>query len=210
MQPLGIVVLAAGRSSRLGQNKQLISINGQALIAHQCQQLSALKAPIFCVLGYQKALVVQALQAFPQINIIENKHWAAGLGGSIALATKQLSNRFERLLFVLGDQWQLSGDNINAFIEASNQSELTISMATNNAKNMHRLVIENIQMAELSPPVIFDKRYYHELSLLQGEQGAKAVLSAHKSQLNPIYFPEAFVDLDTPEQLNKLRDVYPQ
>lgn len=209
-KPIAIVVLSAGCSSRLGQNKQLISVEGQALISRQCLELLHLDLPLYCVVGYQVGEVKQALQKCQNINIIENTQWSKGLGGSIAIATLSLKDQFEQLLFVLGDQWQLSASMLNVFIQSHNLAHshnLTqdrITIATNNQN------LTNLFLSELSPPVIFPENYYKDLCLLQGESGAKVVLKAHSQKIMPFYMPEAFVDLDTQEQLTKLRSIYPE
>ncbi|GHE92227.1 nucleotidyltransferase family protein [Thalassotalea profundi] len=203
-KPIAIVILAAGCSRRLGQNKQLISVEGQALITRQCCELLRLELPIYCVVGYQIDEMKLVLKKVPKINLIDNNQWSEGLGGSIALATDLLKDQFEQLLFVLGDQWQLSACKLNAFIQSHNLTQDRITIATNNQN------LTNLSLSELSPPVIFPVNYYNELCLLQGESGAKVVLKTHKQKITPFYLPEAFVDLDTQEQLTKLRSIYPE
>lgn len=224
MDSLAIVVLSAGSSSRLGQNKQLISVEGQALITRQCRELLLLNLPVYCVLGYQADQVSQALKVLPEINFIENVQWSEGLGGSIAVATNVLKTQFNHLLFILGDQWQLNAELLSDFITSStlNQSKITVATHMSNTQNKrakqvticapidNELSINSLAISDLSPPVIFNQRYYHELSLLTGEKGAKSLLEKHLQQINAFYLPQAFIDLDTPEQLSALRKIYPK
>ncbi|GAA5139780.1 nucleotidyltransferase family protein [Thalassotalea piscium] len=206
MKPLAIVVLAAGCSSRLGQNKHLVSIQGQALITKQCHELLLLNLPIYCVVGYQVEQVSAALKSLPKVNVLENKYWTEGLGISIACATKALQSQYENLIFILGDQWQLNATNVQEFIASHNFSEDIITVASNLPSNS--INQGKILPSQVSPPVIFNQRYYHQLCLLAGDKGAKAIISAHFSRINAVHFPQAFVDLDTPEQLTALRALY--
>lgn len=229
MNSLAIVVLSAGSSSRLGQNKQLISVEGQALITRQCRELLLLDIPVYCVLGYQADQIAQALKVLPEINLIENAQWSEGLGGSIAVATEVLKTQFEHLLFILGDQWQLNAELLSDFITSSalNQSKITVAtykLYTEklNAQNKNaqqiticgsadsELSINSLVISDLSPPVVFNQRYYHELCLLTGDKGAKSLLQKHLQKINAFYLPQAFIDLDTPEQLAVLRKIYPK
>lgn len=224
MNSIAIVVLSAGSSSRLGQNKQLISVEGQALITRQCRELLLLDLPVYCVLGYQADQVAQALKVLPEINLIENAQWSEGLGGSIAVATEVLKTQFEHLLFILGDQWQLNAELLSDFITSSalNPDKITVATHKSNIQNKNakqttlcassgsELSINTLAISDLSPPVIFNQRYYHELCLLAGEKGAKSLLQAHQQKINAFYLPQAFIDLDTPEQLSSLRKIYPK
>ncbi|XQW85727.1 nucleotidyltransferase family protein [Thalassotalea piscium] len=204
MKPLAVIVLAAGCSRRLGQNKQLVTIDGEALIVRQCRQWLALGLPLYCVLGYQADTIKSELQSLPQVTVIVNNDWSEGLGGSIATATDTLNTEFEHLLFVLGDQWQLNTASLTDFIKASQLDLSTINVASSSQDNTQ------VNVAHLSPPVIFPQRYYSALSSLQGEAGAKKVLNTYQSQISSVYLPEAFIDLDTPEQLDKFRSIYPK
>ena len=212
MTPLAIVVLAAGNSSRLGQNKQLITIQGQSLIARQCQQLLTLDVPVYCVLGFQAKQVAKALKSLPQVGLIENTQWQQGLGGSIALAANTLLTQCRQLLFVLGDQWQLTPAHIRLMIQASknNPNDITVASNTNTHTNIERGNKKDHNIVSgLSPPVIFPQHLFHELCALQGKQGAKSILTRHTNQLTRCHLPEAFIDLDTVEQLEQLRQIHP-
>ena len=102
LQKIGIIVLAAGNSSRLGTAKQLLKDkNGVSFI----KRITAL-ALSFCILGANHPAIAQELKDL-KATIVINDLWSQGIASSIKLAVHTVNSQFpdlEALLFLVCDQ----------------------------------------------------------------------------------------------------------
>lgn len=190
-----IIILAAGNSSRLGQAKQLVQLNGESLLSRQCQMAKQLSKNVSCVLGFQANVMIDEIADFSVKNVI-NEDWQNGLSSSIAKGISAIDEDTDAVMLVLVDQWQLSHKNFQEIYQLWQDNPQNIISATqlNNGKNV------------TTPPVIFPSYCFSQLKELNQGNGAKSVINKHLNQLLCITMPEAFVDLDTPEQLQALKN----
>lgn len=80
---LGLVILAAGESKRLGEPKQLLSFQGQTLLRRIAEvDLASCYRPIVVVLGAYSQRLRSEVDALP-IRIVHNPHWSMGMSTSI-------------------------------------------------------------------------------------------------------------------------------
>lgn len=214
---LAIVVLAAGCSSRLGQPKQLVAFKEQSsewdktprnLLEKQCLLASKITKNSYCVLGYQANLMMPYLAGCQPI---ENLAWQQGLGTSISCAVRAIGAKYQAILFVLVDQWQVADCDLIELIEQHQKSAQAIIVSDYLATNGQQL--------SYGPPVIFPQPYFADLLALKGEQGAKAVIEqvlADTTSTNIakpsdgdvcfVTINKASVDLDTPAQLASFKE----
>src|SRR5688572_29318466 len=83
-----IAILAAGASRRLGQPKQLVQLNGERLIRHQClTALQAAIAPVAVILGCHHHQIAPTISDL-NIQLILNPDWQEGLASSVRAATR--------------------------------------------------------------------------------------------------------------------------
>jgi molybdenum cofactor cytidylyltransferase len=191
---LAIILLAAGASVRLGQSKQLVDINGQSLLARQGVMALSLTKKTYCVLGCAVDVHHQVIKNKP-IKIVVNDHWQEGMATSIAAGAKALPSDVEAVMIILVDQWQLTANHIEKVAKLWMQFPEYIIAANHNS----------LKAKQMAPPVIFPKKFFAQLSELKGNTGAKSILTKYHQWIKTIEIPEAFVDLDTPEQLAAMR-----
>lgn len=187
-----IIVLAAGQSSRLGQMKQLLAINGKSLVEVQLAHALTVTNNVYCVLGYQAEQVASRIDHLPITTII-NSDWPSGMASSIAAGVQALTPSTEAVMIILVDQWQLSAANL---IQHKGYWQ----------HNTDAIVVAQDKVSvgskdKIGPPVIFPHAYFAELIQLTGKQGAKPVLHKYKNALLKVPLANAFIDVDTPEQL---------
>ena len=195
-----IIVLAAGQSSRLGQMKQLITIQEKSLLEVQLTKALTLTHQVYCVLGFEAKQLQTHIDHLP-IKIIINEQWSAGMATSIAAGTKALANDISAVMIVLVDQWQLTATDL-----------FTIESCWQN--NPHAIVVasalSNVTAGgkeKMGPPVVFPQHYFSELAQLSGQEGAKSLLKKHQQMLLKVELAHAFIDLDIPEQLTEMNKV---
>ncbi|WP_448563543.1 nucleotidyltransferase family protein [Thalassotalea ganghwensis] len=206
---LAIVILAAGCSSRLGQNKLMVEIEGESMIRRQCQLVSSFQYPVYCVTGFQSESVAKELSSLP-ITIIENRQWSQGLASSIKAAsvnvTASPNGSIEQLIYVLADQWLLDKSCLKGFLAFSLANPNHIVVASQLDIDPQ---ISKSQLSTIGPPVSFPKSLFPTLNQLSSGSGAKRVISDNLSLALPYFLPEAFTDLDTQQQLALMRVKFP-
>ena len=193
-EKLAIIILAAGSSSRLGQSKQLIKIDGQSLLERQCDLALSVTKNVYCVLGCAAQIHQQVIGKKP-VSIVVNEKWLQGMSHSLAAGVKALPDYIDGVMIVLVDQWQLNVDHIESLIEQRRKMPENIIVASSCCR----------EKSKQGPPVIFPKKFFSQLIELTGEQGAKPILIKHPKSIQHIEMSDAFIDLDTPEQLTVLQ-----
>jgi len=191
------LVLAAGRSSRMGdQNKLLAHFNGKALVRHAVDtMLEAGLDEVIVVLGYQADQVAAELDNLP-VKLVFNAHFAAGQGHSVAVGVGALSPAATDVLIGLGDMPLVSADHMKNLIAAHfacDDHQRRITLPSHDGKRGN--------------PVIWGGAFFPELKALQGDAGGRQILQDHQAAHNPVACPTPmmFQDIDTPEDLRLLQ-----
>lgn len=192
---LAIILLAAGNSSRLGQPKQLVMLNGESLLSRQCKIAQQLSDNVSCVFGYQAQKMMDEVEEL-SIKTLVNEDWQSGLSSSIAKGVSAIDSNVDAVMLLLVDQWQLEIKHFQQLYQHWQDNPQHIISAAQMIKG------ESVT----APPVIFPSYCFDQLKTLNQGSGAKSVITKHQNQLISITMSEAFVDLDTPEQLQSLRN----
>lgn len=178
-----VVVLAAGQSSRMGEHKLLLPLQGKAVVRHATE--TALQADIgevFVVLGRDAVQVADALSDLP-CSFLMNPQFQSGMGSSFRVAAEMLGH-MDRLVFMLADM---------PFVSVKTLKEVASTEA-----DLVSCQYGTVQ----APPVQFAQRFFPELLTLQ--EGAKPILQKHHESLVLIQAdPSEALDLDTPEDYSK-------
>jgi molybdenum cofactor cytidylyltransferase len=183
---VGIVVLAAGESVRMGEPKQLLPFQGATLLQHAVQTaLSLHAAAVTVVLGAHEALIRPTLAELP-VTIVANPDWQTGMGASLRAGLGTLLTTLPNAsaaLFLLCDQPQVTSDLLQTLIARWREGA-----------DMAACRYET----RCGVPAIFDHSLFPELLALQGAAGARQVLAAHADRVSAIDFPASALDVDTP------------
>ncbi|REL34738.1 nucleotidyltransferase family protein [Thalassotalea euphylliae] len=197
-----ILILAAGNSSRLGEAKQLVQIDGEYLLIRQIKLALKLSNNVTVVIGHDAETYQELLATWP-VNLVENSKWSTGMGSSIACGVGNIINASNAsgVLLMLVDQWQVTEQDIAKLMTAHSMGEQLATISCWNETDNSSV--------EFGPPVIFSQALFDQLSKLDGKQGAKFVLAKLRAQnkqlVEQIELINAKADLDTPEQLRKLQ-----
>src|SRR5580658_9836254 len=83
MTDTGIIILAAGNSSRLGRPKQLLPYRGKTLLTHVvAESLAASLQPVIVVTGAYREEVQSSLQGQDVVHVY-NSQWETGMASGI-------------------------------------------------------------------------------------------------------------------------------
>ncbi|HEY4195009.1 MAG TPA: nucleotidyltransferase family protein [Mucilaginibacter sp.] len=189
----GIVILAAGNSSRLGRPKQLLKFQGKTLLSHTVHEaVKATGRQTIVVTGANKDLVENELLQLP-VHFIHNFYWQDGISSSLYIGIISLLKIFPHLdgiIISVCDQPYISAELFKRMIAGQQQTKKGIvATAYKNA---------------IGVPVLFSARYFAELLDLDGQDGAKILLNNHPDDLTTIIFVNGEIDIDTPADERKL------
>ena len=192
---IGAVLLAAGRSTRMGgPNKLLSDIDGVSMVARVAQRLLASRArPIIAVLGNQAEEVDAALGKLP-VERVRNPEFSEGLSTSLKRGIVALPADLDAALICLGDMPLISGRHIERLIAAFNPLE-------------GRAIVVPTRRGKRGNPVLWSKRFFPEMAELAGDVGAKHLIGEHAELVAEVEMDDdaIFVDIDTPDALDALR-----
>ena len=185
-----VIVLAAGRSSRMGgPNKLLALFDGRPLVQRTVETARASRAgEVVVVSGHQQERIAAAL-AGAGARLVHNPDYASGLAGSLKAGVRALATQVDGALIMLGDMPGVSPADLDRLIDAFGKAGGTaIVRATHDGKRGN--------------PVILPKALFPEVLKLEGDTGARHIV---ESEGNPVIDVEigagASVDVDTPEAM---------
>jgi molybdenum cofactor cytidylyltransferase len=191
---LAVVLLAAGPSTRLGQLKQLVDVEGECLVRRSTRlALSLLPASVTVVSGCEAERVQAALEGLP-VGIVFNRAWANGMGASINCGARFMPGNVDGVLLMVCDQWRLEETDLKRLFLQWSSDILRIYMASWNEGNA--LVS--------GPPVIFPRKLIPELKSMQENRGARQLVDRYMDIVEFVEMENAAWDLDRPDDLERV------
>lgn len=191
----GIVILAAGSSSRLGRPKQLLEFDGTTLLSHATVEAANSKADsVVVVLGADAGLIVNEIDG-DIVYVVENKNWREGMASSIRLGLNTLLSQtpsINAVILMVCDQPYISSSILNELI-ATQQKTTKPIVACNYGETT-------------GPPALFHKSIFDELMQLKGDIGARKIIQQHKNNVATILFTGGKIDIDTIKDYEDLKN----
>jgi molybdenum cofactor cytidylyltransferase len=189
------IVLAAGDSERFGKPKQLLEWRGKPFIRHVVQTaLQADLAPVIVVTGRYSDEIAGALDGLA-VTIVHNRDWRSGQSTSIQAGLARLPADCGAAIFLLADQPQVSPLLIRALVDEHARSGSP--------------VVAPLIDDQRGNPVLFDRVTFQELNKLHGDVGGRGIFSRYLITWVPWHDPLALMDVDTPDDYQKLIELLP-
>jgi len=191
----GVIILAAGSSSRLGKPKQNLIFQGQTLLQRAIQNALASGCEnVVLVLGANAEAIQNTLtdQAVP---VIYNPDWEEGMASSIRLGLTELQKQLPGLtsaILMLCDQPFAEAAIINQLIQKKSATQKSI--------------IASAYDGTIGSPALFDKVHFDELLQLTGNEGAKKLLIKYADEVATIPFLLGAIDIDTIGDYERLEE----
>jgi molybdenum cofactor cytidylyltransferase len=193
MKNIGIIILAAGASRRMGRPKQLLPINGQPLLLHAVDEaLSTLVQEVIVVIGSNADTHIELLETYP-VHIVINDQWKDGIGSSIKTGLKAFTSKVpnpDAVLFMVGDQPAITFEYLTKMIQAFDPSSPS--------------TIASGYSDTVGVPALFPRNQFDTILSIDDAHGAKVLLQNH-SDLHVLHCPEGLMDIDTPEDYEKFK-----
>ena len=187
------IVLAAGRSTRMGvANKLLADVGGRPMVRRMVEEALASRArPTLVVTGHQAANVRAAMDGLA-VTFVDNPDYAAGLATSLKAGIGAVPADCHGALVLLGDMPQITGLHLDRLIAV---------FATNGG------IVVPTRAGRRGNPVLWPRARFAEMLQLEGDAGAKRLLATHAADVREadLGTDAIFADVDTPDALAELR-----
>jgi molybdenum cofactor cytidylyltransferase len=186
------IVLAAGRSRRMGTQKLLLPWGGKSVIAQVVDEIGSGCDQVFVVTGADGHAVRAAL-ADRAVNFVVNPQPESEMLESVRCGLRALPEECEGVLIIPGDQPTISAETVREIIRAFNETDATIVIPTFHGERGH--------------PMVFHTKFREEVLTGFNGEGLNVLRKKHHSEVLelPLSAPQVLEDLDTPEEYERLR-----
>jgi len=192
---IAALVLAAGRSSRMGgPNKLLEKINGRPLVRIVVDAALGSKArPVIVVTGHQRERVEAALAGLP-VQVVHNPNFSDGLGTSLKAGIAAVPPQADGAIVCLGDMPQVDAALIDRLIAAFDPDKGALAVVPTIA-------------GKRGNPVVWSRRFFPDLMAVEGDVGARHLIGRYAEAVTdvPLTGTAALTDIDTPEALRAVK-----
>jgi molybdenum cofactor cytidylyltransferase len=186
MKAVSAILLAAGRASRMGKLKQLMSLGESTMLEQTLDNLLGSKlTEVIVVLGYKAEEITKRLSGRP-VKIVVNPLYRKGMGTSIAAGLRFVESQAQAVMLVLGDQPYVDSATIDSLIDAFASNKKGIAIPTYQGQRGH--------------PLIFARNYKAPLSKLTGDVGGREIIQENPKDVLevPVDCEGIIIDIDTP------------
>jgi molybdenum cofactor cytidylyltransferase len=190
---IGIIILAAGASTRMGTPKQLLPYQGRSLLRHTIESaIASVCKPIIVVLG-ANAENIRFEISESSIKIVENQDWHLGMSSSIRMGILSLITDYKNIdaaVITVCDQPFVSHEIINHLVSKYHSTR--------------KPIIACEYADTLGVPVLFSQLFFSDLAILSEDIGAKKLIKTHHDEVFSIPFPLGAIDIDTPHDYQQI------
>lgn len=191
------IVLAAGRSTRMGRPKQLLPFRGRTVL--ECVVDNALASSlhrVVVVLGHE-AENVMPLLGHRRVTTVVNPLYGEGQSSSLKAGLGALTGETDAALFLLGDQPLVTPATIDLLIAAYADSPSPIVIPTFEGQRGN--------------PVLFSRETFPRIEALNGDCGARVLFQEYAEEIHIVVVntPAIHFDLDTEEDYLRLLREFP-
>ena len=180
-------------AERVAIPKMLLPFKNKTLLQHIIDEIKNSEADCLTVVSGCYHTVIREALRLQEIDLIENKNWEQGMGMSIQTGTAHIIQQYpdtQHIITLVCDQPYISSALLNELIMTKQKTGKGIIASAYNNTN--------------GTPVLFDKKYFDSLLLLNGQQGAKKIVQQNINDTAEVAFPGGAFDIDTPEDYKAL------
>jgi molybdenum cofactor cytidylyltransferase len=190
---IAAIVLAAGGSTRMGEPKQLLPINGQPMVRRVVGAACAAGLDqVVVVLGAQAPAIEPALNGLP-VDVVHNPSWAAGMSTSLQAGLTALQAEMEAVMVILADQPGLTPDLLQTLASRYRSTRAPIVVPLHKDRRGN--------------PVVFARALFPELMTVEGDKGGRTLITRYQDQVEFVRVedPAVLRDVDTYEDYTRAK-----
>lgn len=182
---LRVILLAAGNSSRYGSPKLLVEVDGTPILARVARMAVEVagREAVVVVLGAH-AERLEPLVRDASAAIAFNPNFGEGIASSIRAGVACVPAGTAAAMILLADQVALAAGDLRRLVASWERQPDRIVAAQYGGTT--------------GAPAIFPADLFNELAALQGDRGARALLTRHAARVVAVPLPAAAIDVDTP------------
>ena len=184
------VLLAAGRSERMGRNnKLLLNVDGIPLVRKSAINILNSNVKFMTVVtGFDENKIVNALSGL-NVNFVKNINFREGLSSSLKAGLANITPTPSAVIICLADMPKIQPEHINQLIENFDPLKgWEICIPTNNGKRGN--------------PVLIGSRFFPYIFETSGDFGAKQVMKQHSDKIVEVEIGTSDIhfDIDTQDE----------
>ena len=189
---ISLVILAAGKSTRMKENKLLLKVNSETLIQHVVKAAKKSSVDeIVVVLGHEAAKIKEQLAKL-DCKVVTNENYTKGQSESVKVGLAAVTSNSEAVMILPADVVLIDAESINKVVEEYRRSKSRIVIASHRQQSGH--------------PILIDKTLFPEVAQIgEDTQGLKAVIDRHRTEIKYVEVgtENVLIDIDTREEFNK-------
>ena len=183
---LGGVILAAGRSSRMGRDKALLEYRGSTFLNHLISLFSPRVNPLIVVLGHHAETIRPTIQELPTPKVVVNRDYMRGMLTSLQTGIRALPSDVGAAMFTLVDHPAVEEATVDQLIERFQAARSVLAIPCYREQRGH--------------PVIAARPILEEIVRLPEDSSAKTVIRGHRLETTFVEVddPGVVLDIDRP------------
>jgi molybdenum cofactor cytidylyltransferase len=185
------ILLAAGKSERMGQNKLLLPFGGRTVIQRTLDSLIASRVgEIIVVLG-SRAQEINASIGNRRALVVLNPNFARGMSTSLIIGFGMVSSQARFVIVALGDQPLITPRVYNQLVEA--------------AQNSEKGIVLPVYKGERGNPIVISTSYRADILKQRGDIGGRELLRQYPTDILevPVECEGVVVNINTKEEYEK-------
>jgi molybdenum cofactor cytidylyltransferase len=193
---VGAIVLAAGRSTRMGEAKQLLRL-GEGTVLEQtlANVLGAGVDETVLVLGFCAETIQQQLpiSLIKGLKVVVNRAYEQGMASSLREGLSALDPEIDTALIVLADQPFVRPETIHRMVVEYHRCDAQIVIP------LHKGFRGN--------PVLLDRSVFPEVMAIEGDIGCRAIFGSHLEGIVKVEVEDVgiLLDIDNKDDYERLQ-----
>ena len=192
----GAIILAAGRSTRMGEAKQLLRLGDSTVLSKTLENVRAAGVDeVVLVLGFSAQRIRQQLliSGIDSLKVVVNQAYERGIASSLREGLSALDPQTDAALVVLADQ---------PFIRPETFDRIIDRYCRSNAQ-----IVIPLYKGFRGNPVLLDRSVFPEVMALDGEVGCRAIFGSHLEGIVKLEVDDVgiLLDIDNKDDYERLR-----
>ncbi len=189
------VILAAGKSTRMGEAKQLLRLGGTTVLGQTIENTRRAQLDeIVLVLGASAETIRRQLP-LQGLNVVVNPAYEQGMASSLQAGLSALDEQIDAALIILADQ---------PFVRPETLDQLAAHLSK------AHIVIPSYKGVR-GNPVLLNRSVFAEVMQLKGDTGCRAIFGSHAESIVNLEVEDEgiLLDLDNQEDYRRLKEESP-
>ena len=183
------VILAAGASTRMGESKLLLRVEGKYVIEWILDTVTSVSVQTIVVLGHNPGELVPVINCY-DVNVVINENYMAGMTSSFKKGILEVSG--EAAFLVLGDQLGVETDLMKLMIHKMEEDKEV-------------LVVSPLFDGRKGHPVLFRDKLFPKILALDNREPLRDLVNSYKDNHYTVEGNQlCVIDFDTPEEFKKV------